>query len=177
MLGNQYIDGTGFRPIDSKPVSLTGTPEGTSVSSPASEARPRLRVRTVRGFAVVDFLNTEVLLEEAAIRRVGDRLYGLIKEGRTRIVVNFSGVRYASCALLGKLVWLHRHVEQASGALRLCGLDPVLKDALRICNLDRVFEIHDHEMEALNVHTGSGDQTRPECERPNFLETVDPPNA
>ena len=110
--------------------------------------RPRIRVRPGDGHVIVELVDAEVLLEEDAVREVGDQLYALVAAGDTRLVLDFRRVRYISAAVLGKLVGLHRRVERARGRLRLRGLDPVLRDMLRICHLDRVLEIVPDEAEA-----------------------------
>jgi anti-anti-sigma factor len=113
--------------------------------------QPRLRVRVVDGIAVVDFENAEGLFAEDVIQELGDRLYRLVDEGNSRLVLNFAGVHYMSCAFLGKLVGLRMRVKRIDGKLVLCGLEPALQDILRICHLERVFNIHVDEATSLRI--------------------------
>jgi anti-anti-sigma factor len=112
--------------------------------------RPHLRVRTLEPTAVVRFEEAEILFEESAVHMVGRELRRLIEEeGHTRLVVNFTGVRYLSTEVLAILTGLQRKVDPVQGAIVLCGLDPLLRDMVRICHLDRVFDICEDEAEAL----------------------------
>jgi hypothetical protein len=55
---------------------------------------------------------------------------------------------------------LHLRVVRARGRLRLCGLDPPIRDVLRICHLDRVFEVYADETAALGDGPADWDQRR-----------------
>ena len=110
---------------------------------------PSLRYRSAGSFMVVEFVNPAVILEEDAVRALGDELAGLIRTGRPCLVVNLRGVVYVSSSLLGRLAYLQRQVKDARGVLRLCGLAPLVREALRISHLDRVFEIYADEAEAI----------------------------
>ena len=87
-------------------------------------------------------------------RSVSSRLLQVLfafREGHTRLVVNFAGVQYVSCAVLGVLAALQREVELTHGHVTLCGLGPLLRDMLRLTHLDRVFHICTDEAEALRL--------------------------
>jgi anti-anti-sigma factor len=127
--------------------------------------RPRLRVRVIERTALVHFLDSEVLFEEAVVRAIGDQLDRLIEEGYTRVLLNFGGVRYLSCALLGRLAALQKEkIDPVRGRIQLCGLDPLLKDVLRITHLEREFDVCDDEAQALGLSVRSGSRTEAGCE-------------
>jgi anti-sigma B factor antagonist len=109
---------------------------------------------------VVDIVNAEILLEEGTIRELSTQLHRLIEEGHTRLLLNFGGVRYMSCAVLATLAGLHRRLEREQARLRLCGLDSVLRDMVRICSLERMFDIYADEWEALGVGPVPADRPR-----------------
>jgi anti-anti-sigma factor len=113
---------------------------------------PELRVKAVERVAVVRFMGTEILFEGDLVRAVGDRLDRLVTvEGHTRLVLNFAGVRYASSEVLGRLAGLGSRLGPAGGWVRLCGLDPVLRDVLRVSHLDREFDVYRDETDALGL--------------------------
>jgi anti-anti-sigma factor len=114
-----------------------------------ANGRPDLCVRMVGGLTVVELVNAEVLFEEATIQELGAGIRRLVDEGHVRILVNLSGVRYASSSLVALLAWLYLRIDAAGGVLSLCGLEPVLFDMLRICRLDRVVEVYANESAAL----------------------------
>jgi anti-sigma B factor antagonist len=114
-----------------------------------ADAPPRLRVRTIERAATIRFDGAEILFEESAVRAVREQLNRLVHEGHTHLLVNFGGVRYLSSDVLGILAAVHKKIEPAQGRIRLCGLDPLLRDMLRITHLDRVLDVCNDEAEAL----------------------------
>lgn len=113
---------------------------------------PELRVKAIERVAVARFMGTELLFEEDLVRAVGDRLDRLVmEEGHTRLVLNFSGVRYVSSDVLGRPAGLQKRLDPSGGRVRLCGLDPVLRDVLRVSHLDRVFDVCRDETDALGL--------------------------
>jgi anti-sigma B factor antagonist len=122
------------------------------------DPRPRLLVRALGGLTVVDFLNTPSFLEGCMVRDLGERLQSLVNQGHKRILLNLAGVESASSSALSSLQSLHRQVSQAHGCLILCGIDPILRDALRICHLDSELEIYRNESEARVATKGARDR-------------------
>ncbi len=117
--------------------------------------RPCLLVRPHGEVTIIEFLNAQLLFEDRDVEDLGRSLLRLAHDGHTRILLNMDGVEYASSALLGSVVWLHRRVAKAAGFLRLYGLEPVVRQAFRICCLDRTLEIYDDESQALAGTTSS----------------------
>jgi anti-sigma B factor antagonist len=116
-------------------------PDDRASSEPSPGSRPSLRVQSVHGVAIVEFVNAQNLYEDAVIRELGTQLRALVEQGNTRLLLNLAGSRSMSSDLLGMLASLQRRLEKANGRLGLCGLDPALRDMIRICRLDRFFEI------------------------------------
>jgi anti-anti-sigma factor len=114
-----------------------------------ANGRPELCVRMVGGLTVVELVNAEALFEDGTIQELGEGIRRLVEEGHLRILVNLSGVRYASSSLVALLAWLYLRIDTAEGVLSVCGLDPALFDMLRICRLDRVVEVYANESAAL----------------------------
>jgi anti-anti-sigma factor len=109
-------------------------------------------VQVIERTAVVRFAGAEFLLEAAAVRAVGERLERLIAEGgTTRLVLNFRGVRYLASEVLGELAALQKGSDRAGGQIRVCGLDPLLRDMLRVTRLDRALDVCGDEAEALGL--------------------------
>jgi anti-sigma B factor antagonist len=106
-------------------------------------------VRVIERTALVRFVDAAMFFEESAVAALGHELARLIEEGHTRLLLNFAGVQYLSCAALARLAVLQRKLARAQGGIRLCGLDLLLQDMLRITGLDRVFDVYADESEAL----------------------------
>jgi anti-anti-sigma factor len=144
-------------PIGLGPIAWTDGMHFMPDSISNANGRPDLCVRTVGGLTVVELVNAEVLFEEGTIQELGERIRRLVEEGHVRILVNLSGVRYASSSLVALLAWLYLRIDAAGGVLSLCGLEPVLFDMLRICRLDRVVEVYANESAALLTMHSNGD--------------------
>ena len=127
---------------------------------------PRLQVQFIERTAIVRFVDSEILFEEAGVRAISQQLHHLLEEGHTRLLLNLEGIRYMSAGMLATLVGLQQRVERAQGRLGLFGLDPVLRDMVRICRLERVFEIFADEREALSGGWAGDDRPRLERSRP-----------
>jgi anti-sigma B factor antagonist len=163
MVENQSINALSLSSLDGDATFATGESDGNAPTSMVPDGLPRLVVRDVDGFAVVDFVNAEVLFEGGVIRELSTQLHHLIEQGHTRLLLNLGGIRLMSGGMLATLVGLHRRVERAQGRLGLFGLDAVLRDMVRICRLERVFDIYADESEALSGRSAA--DNRPQFER------------
>src|SRR5215217_6082578 len=108
--------------------SAAGRPREVLSLSAKVEGLPRLRVCTIERTAIVRLEGAEILFEESAVRAFGEQLHRLVEEGHTRLLVNLAGVRYLSSDVLAMLAGLQKEVAPARGCIRLCGVDPVLRD-------------------------------------------------
>jgi anti-sigma B factor antagonist len=122
------------------------------MESEEANGHPRVLVRHIERTALVWFVNAEVLFEESAVRTVGDQLDRLVSEdGHTRLLLDLRGVRYVSGAMLGRLAALQQKLSRARGRIRLCGLDPLVRDVLRISRLEREFDLCEEEAKVLDL--------------------------
>jgi anti-anti-sigma regulatory factor len=116
------------------------------------DGQPSLHVKVLERTAIVRFVDAEILFEEATVKALGDQLARLIEvDGYTRLLLNFSGVRYLSGAMLGRLDCLQQNLVPARGSIQLCGMEQLLRDVLRIKHLDRAFDVFADEAEALGL--------------------------
>jgi anti-sigma B factor antagonist len=77
-------------------------------------------------------------------------LYGLVEnEGHRFVVLDLSEVWALSSLGLGILANFQQRIEARGGRLRLCGLNPNLKQIFRMTKLDQIFDIHDTPENAL----------------------------
>jgi len=138
-----------FGPVVEGGVSRSDGPESIPSARAAQGESPWLRVRVIGELSVVEIMDAEFLFEESAIREISRQLHRLVKQGRTRLLVNLGGVRSMSSQVLATLAGLYREVHRQHGRLGLYGLEPLFRDMLRICHLDRMLDIYADEAEAL----------------------------
>jgi anti-sigma B factor antagonist len=106
--------------------------------------------RCVDDVTVVRLLDTR-----AAVIELLDLLDNAIDDGACgRIVLNLGGIQQVSSAALGKLIRLRGRAEALQGRLKLCEVHPDLRHVFRITQLDLLFEIFDHEDEAVASFAG-----------------------
>jgi anti-anti-sigma factor len=85
------------------------------------------------------------MVAEEPIQTIGEHFFCLVDElGRRILLVSFEGVEFASTALLGKLITLHRKLQAVGGRLTICGLNKDLSEIFRITKLDRILTIFTH---------------------------------
>jgi anti-sigma B factor antagonist len=65
----------------------------------------------------------------------------LIKEGKTKIIVDLSKVPYVDSAGIGILVGSLGHCKQGGGQMRVVGVDDRVMQILKITNVDKVLPL------------------------------------
>ena len=79
-----------------------------------------------------------------------ESLYSVAEnEAHPRIVLDLSDTWALSSLALGILANFQQKVEARGGRLKLCGLNPNLKQLFRMTKLDQIFSIHETDQEAL----------------------------
>lgn len=116
----------------------------------SSETRQHLRVTNVNGITVVGFADLKDVFQPEHVQELSDELHRLVEEeGRTKLLLNLSGVQYLSSSMLVNLIKLNRRIEQAQGQLKLCCFSPAMRDTFRVSKLDHLFEIFNDEASTL----------------------------
>ncbi len=68
----------------------------------------------------------------------------LLEQGRSRIVVDLSAVRFLDSSGLGALVRAMTTSQNEGGQTKLVGVEPQVKKLLEMTRLDSVFEIYEN---------------------------------
>ena len=88
----------------------------------ASSSQHHLAVEA-NGDVVIAAILTRRLVDDDDLKAFGEQLHALLdRDGPSKIVVNFSRVRYFSSTALAKLFSLKRKLDEAGGQLRLCSI-------------------------------------------------------
>jgi anti-sigma B factor antagonist len=111
-----------------------------------------LKVATVDGVAVVDFVNADIMYASSVVEELGTELQSLLTDrGATKILLDFRHVQYISSSMLAQLAKLEKEVGKIKGQLKLCGLGPVLMDTFRIGHFERIFATYTDQESALKA--------------------------
>lgn len=70
-----------------------------------------------------------------------EQMLALFDEGRCRLIIDLSNVRFVDSSGLGALVSGFKNASAREGNLKLCGLQPQVRSMFELTRLHRVFEI------------------------------------
>jgi anti-sigma B factor antagonist len=116
--------------------------EGRAMDESSRYIRPESR----DGVTVVRFVDIQIGPDAK------DSLYGLADGGgHERLLIDLSNIEGLSTQALGMLMMLQKKVRTAGGRMKLCGLNPEMRQLFRMTKADQVFEIHPTEEEALRA--------------------------
>lgn len=118
------------------------------MTEPAS--RPLYEWEDAAGIVIVRF-NTASLLDDRAIRRLFEHLEQMIDGGRSRFILNFTGLEGLASYAIGKLVSLNARLTPPAGRLALCCLTPVVNEIIDIMSLRKRFAIYPTERAAMEA--------------------------
>lgn len=110
----------------------------------------RLRIEVFQEATVASFVD-ERIVDDIVIQAVGEQMYNLVeRDGHTRLLLNFSEVKFMASAVIAKLFTLRKKIAAAKGVLKFCCIDPDLRVVFKITGLEKMVEIFDDEQEALD---------------------------
>jgi anti-anti-sigma regulatory factor len=115
---------------------------------PATQPVSTFEWTDVGGITVVHF-TVKILREERIIRDLFDAIDCLVESGRTRLVINFTGVQMFASYAIGKLITLDNRITHQAGRLVMSDLTPIIDEIVDLMSLRRRFTILKTEREAL----------------------------
>jgi len=113
----------------------------------------RMTDREVDGVSVVELDGRIVLGEESNSFR--EKLKSLVAEGKKKIVLNLSEIKYIDSAGLGALVAAHISAKNQGASVRLCHLGKKFHEVMQITKLLTVFDVYDTEAAAISSFQSS----------------------
>lgn len=113
-----------------------------------------IALRQVGSTVLVSFAHP-VNLEGDESLAFRDRIKNLIADGKNRLVVDLSQVKFIDSFGLGALVSALRVVRAAEGDLKLACVPPSVESVLRLTRLSTVFECFPGMEEALRAFPGA----------------------
>jgi anti-sigma B factor antagonist len=104
--------------------------------------------REVDGVSVVELDGRIVLGEESISFR--EKLKSLLADGKKKIVLNMSEIKYIDSAGLGALVAAHISAKNQGASVRLSHLGKKFHEVMQITKLLTVFDVYDTEAAAIS---------------------------
>jgi anti-sigma B factor antagonist len=89
------------------------------------------------------------ILDETKLEQLGRDLIELLnKTSEERVILDFRNVKFMSSSMLGKLVQVHKKAVEFNVKLKLCNIDPQIRQVFKITRLDKLFDIEADEAAA-----------------------------
>ncbi len=106
-----------------------------------SKSDRRIDIEEINGVTVARLLEKKIL-DEANIEALGQEMFALVdKDGRKKIILDFTHVEYLSSAALGKLITMHKRTTTVKGKLVLCSIQKDILDVFKITQLNKVLTL------------------------------------
>lgn len=105
------------------------------------------------GLLYVRFNAHEISFEsKGPFNELGERLAA--SPGPKRVILNLGTIRAINSAAIAMLIQLQKKVREADGRLKLCNVDPYVKNILTMTKVDQLMELHDTEQAAADAFHG-----------------------
>lgn len=122
-------------------------------------AKPRPKISTIvqkDNIAVVTILESRIL-DESNVNEIGRQLMELVtKQYMIKMIIDLGEVKYLSSAVLRQLIALYKQIKQENGDLKLCRVNPEVREVFKITQLDKMIEIKDDLESAVNSFKKKG---------------------
>ena len=105
-----------------------------------------VNIRQADAVSLVEVSGRLTSFEAGAFR---DAILGLLKHGKSNIVLNLSGLDYLDSSGIGELVRNYLTVVKKGGAMRVVGLASKVEEILKITQLYQVFPEYPDEASAV----------------------------
>lgn len=107
------------------------------------------------GVLVICFTASRIWTE-AEVARVSERLANLAHSEGDKVLLDFSSLQQMCSAMLGKILKLNKECEEHKITLRLCGMEPHIKEVFTTTGLHKLLKIHDTQESAMAAFRKKG---------------------
>jgi anti-anti-sigma factor len=94
------------------------------------------------GPGIVVLEMTDKIASRRDCERIDEEVDLLIRENRTRVIFDLSGVHYIDSGVVGSIVRSLCRLKNCGGNLRLAGVKGMVKGVLELTRVDKVIEIY-----------------------------------
>jgi anti-anti-sigma factor len=97
----------------------------------------------------IQIVRLEGRIDANTTTEVEEKLFGMVDEGVTRLVINFEKLDFISSAGLRTLLSTAKRVREAKGDLKVCNLNSNVQEVFDITGFSTLFSVSNSEDEAL----------------------------
>jgi len=117
----------------------------------AMKPRPKISTVVQGDVAVVTLLEGRIL-DESNINELGRQLMDLVtKQYMIKMIIDLGAVQYLSSAVLRQFIALYKAIKEEKGDLKLCRVNPEIREVFKITQLDKMIEIKEDLDTAINA--------------------------
>lgn len=107
----------------------------------------KVQTREQNGFIFLDLQGKLMGGPDADFFR--NLIHGLIDEGKKKVIVNLSGVKWVNSTGVGILITGYTTLRRSGGDLKLLNISDKIQSILYVTKLNLIFECFDNEDEAM----------------------------
>ncbi len=97
------------------------------------------------------------ILDETKIEQVFNDLMDMLnKTTEERVILNFGNVKFMSSSMLGKLIQVNKKCGEFKVKMKLCSIDPDIRQVFKITKLDKLFDIEADDASARKAFMKKG---------------------
>ena len=90
------------------------------------------------------------IIDESQIQSLGQEMINLLNTAsQEKILVNLENVTLMSSAMIGKLILFGKKCKDANVDLRICGINPNIKEVFDLMQLEKIFKVNADEAQAI----------------------------
>lgn len=97
------------------------------------------------------------IIDESRIQTLGQDLINLVNNGtQNKILLNLENVSLMSSAMIGKLILFGKKCNSSNVDLRICGINPNIKEVFDLMKLEKIFKVSEDEAKAVAAFNKKG---------------------
>ena len=107
-----------------------------------------ISINLVSNIAVINF-ELQKIISDQDIAAVG-KGFDEVALDVVKVILNFSNVQFFSSAMIGRIIMFRKKI--GGDNLKLCCLQPTIRDVFSITRLDKLMPIYDTEEDAIGAY-------------------------
>lgn len=113
-------------------------------------------VTTKKDGVLIVVLAVNRIWSDLEVAKMSERLANLAHSEGDKVLVDFGNLQQMCSAMLGKLVSLSKECDEHKITLRLCNMQPHIKEVFTTTGLHKLLKIHDTQEAALAAFRKKG---------------------
>ncbi|WP_231856619.1 STAS domain-containing protein [Pseudodesulfovibrio piezophilus] len=97
----------------------------------------------------ITILSIEGNLDADGTQAMEEKVIGLLENGETRLLFDFSGLDYINSSGLRVLVLAYQRLKKASGKVAICGIKDYIQEVFEVSGYDKIFPLYPNKVDAL----------------------------